>query len=416
MIRKLRMKLIVASIVSLLTVLVVIEGIAGVLNYRRIVSEADRVLHILAENNGRFPDMEPRRKPERIKTEGRELLGQLSPELPYESRFFSVFLDEEGDVKTSDIEKVARIDVDSAEEYAKEIWKSGKEEGFIDHYRYTVVSSEEGKRIIFLDCDRNLSTFQNLIVTMVSVTAVGLLAVFVLLIFLSARIVRPFSENYEKQKQFITDAGHELKTPLTIIDADVEVLEMDLGQNEWLSDIQEQTRRLAGLTNDLILLSRMEEEGIKENRMEFMLSDVVEETVGEFQTLAVTQNKKVEARIPSMIGMIGDEKEIRRLLTILLDNAVKYTEEGGTILVTLEKQKKTICLKVFNTTAYIAKEQTVHLFDRFYRTDSSRNSGTGGYGLGLSIAAATVESHGGRIKAETEDEHSLTITVFFPIG
>ena len=117
-----------------------------------------------------------------------------------------------------------------------------------------------------------------------------------------------------------------------------------------------------------------------------------------------------------MISMVGDEKAIRRLLTILLDNAVKYTEEGGEISVSLEKQKKHICLKVFNTTASIAKEQTIHLFDRFYRTDSSRNTGTGGYGLGLAIAAATVESHRGRIKAETEDEHSLTITVSFPVG
>lgn len=416
MIRKLRMKLIVASMVSLLAVLVVIEGIAGVLNYRRIVTEADRVLQILAENDGRFPDMEPRRKLDRTKEEKKDMLGQMSPELPYESRFFSVFLDTEGNVQTSDIEKVARIDVESAEDYASSIWKSGKEQGFTDYYRYTVVSDDDGMRIIFLDCDRTLSTFRNQIVTMMGVSLTGLLAVLVLLIFLSARIVRPFSENYEKQKRFITDAGHELKTPLTIIDADAEILEMDFGENEWLSDIQGQTKRLAGLTNDLILLSRMEEEGIKENRLEFMFSDLVEETVGEFRALAVTQNKKLEAKIPTMISMVGDEKAIRRLLTILLDNAVKYTEEGGEISVSLEKQKKHICLKVFNTTASIAKEQTIHLFDRFYRTDSSRNTGTGGYGLGLAIAAATVESHRGRIKAETEDEHSLTITVSFPVG
>ena len=127
MIRKLRMKLIVASMVSLLAVLVVIEGIAGILNYRRIVTEADRVLQILAENDGRFPDMEPRRKLDRTKEEKKDMLGQMSPELPYESRFFSVFLDSEGNVQTSDIEKVARIDVESAEDYASSIWKSGKE-------------------------------------------------------------------------------------------------------------------------------------------------------------------------------------------------------------------------------------------------------------------------------------------------
>ena len=131
------------------------------------------------------------------------------------------------------------------------------------------MNSDSEVRVIFLDCSRNLSTFQNFIVTAVVVSTAGLLAVLILMIFLSARIVKPFSENYEKQKRFITDAGHELKTPLTIIDADAEVLEMDFGENEWLSDIQSQTRRLADLTNNLILLSRMEEERTKELMVDF---------------------------------------------------------------------------------------------------------------------------------------------------
>ena len=207
-----------------------------------------------------------------------------------------------------------------------------------------------------------------------------------------------------------------MKTPLTIIDADAEVLEMDFGENEWLSDIQSQTRRLADLTNNLILLSRMEEERTKELMVDFPLSDIAEETVGTFQALAKTQNKVLESNITPMIAMKGDEKAIRRLITILLDNAVKYAKENGRICVTLEKQKKRIRLSVFNTTEQISKEHMEHLFDRFYRTDRSRNSETGGYGLGLSIAAATVEAHRGKITATTEDEKSLLITVIFPIS
>lgn len=198
--------------------------------------------------------------------------------------------------------------------------------------------------------------------------------------------------------------------------ADAEVLEMDFGENEWLSDIQSQTRRLADLTNNLILLSRMEEERTKELMVDFPLSDVAEETVGTFQALAKTQNKVLESNITPMIAMKGDEKAIRRLITILLDNAVKYAKENGRISVTLEKQKKRIRLSVFNTTEQISKEHMEHLFDRFYRTDRSRNSETGGYGLGLSIAAATVEAHRGKITATTEDEKSLLITVIFPIS
>lgn len=366
------------------------------------------------QTEGKFPN-EGLHKKLRQKEMTKEM-GEMSPEVPYESRYFSVSLDQEGNVIATDIEKVARIDETDAEAYAETIWEKESERGFTDEYRYAVVSTDEGKRIIFLDCGRSLSTFQNLVFTMAGVSAVGLLAVLVLMISLSARIVRPFSENYEKQKRFITDAGHELKTPLTIIDADAEILEMDFGENEWLADIQGQTKRLADLTNDLILLSRMEEAGGKERIVEFPLSDAAEETVAAFQSLAVTQNKVLESKIAPMVSIVGDEKAIRRLITILLDNAVKYSDEEGRILLTLEKQKKRICLTVYNTTESIAKEQTAHLFDRFYRTDSSRNSGTGGYGLGLSIAAATVEAHKGRIKAETEDEKSLTVTVTFSIA
>ena len=236
------------------------------------------------------------------------------------------------------------------------------------------------------------------------------------MIFLSAYIVKPFLENYEKQKRFITDAGHELKTPLTIIDADAEVLEMDFGENEWLSDIQNQTKRLTDLTNNLILLARMEEESMKLPMVEFPLSDVAEEVIGNFQTLAKAQNKFLHGKIQPMISMKGDEKAIRQLIGILLDNAVKYSDEKGEILLTVEVQRNHIFLSVFNTTEFINKKEIAHLFERFYRADKSRNSQTGGYGIGLSIAAATVRANKGKISAITEDEKSLRITAVFPNG
>ena len=235
------------------------------------------------------------------------------------------------------------------------------------------------------------------------------------MVCLSARIVKPFSDNYEKQKRFITDAGHELKTPLTIIDADAEILEMDFGENEWLQDIQAQTSRLADLTNALVMLSRMEEGVSTGTKIEFPLSDIVDEVCHTFQAPAQVQQINLDSKIEPLISMNGDENAIRGLITILLDNAVKYTNENGTISLTLEKKKNRIYLSVFNTTESISKEQISHVFDRFYRTDASRNSQTGGYGLGLSIAAATVESHHGKISAETKDEKSLKITVVFPI-
>ena len=188
---------------------------------------------------------------------------------------------------------------------------------------------------------------------------------------------------------------------------------MDFGENEWLQDIQGQTKRLEDLTNTLIVLSRMEEGQNSNMRVEFPLSDMLEEVCHTFQAPAKVQEKELTNTIEPMISMKGDEKAIRGFVTILLDNAVKYTNENGHITVNLEKKKNRIYLSVLNTTEFISKEQICHLFDRFYRTDVSRNSQTGGYGLGLSIAAATVEFHRGKIFAETEDEKSLRITVIF---
>ena len=431
MIKKLRRKLVLTSMVSLLLVLLIIEGSVGFLNYHKIATDADKILQILEQNDGRFPKTNPaeeagdvgvdeetaisgKRKQILRKPDGKN--GIMSKEMPYESRFFSVVLKTDGETVVVDTGKVASVDTSTALEYAKSVWNSGKQKGFMEEYRYLVCKTEEDSevRIIFLDRERELSNFQNLLTTGLVVTILGLCAVFVLIWIFSAYIIKPFVENYEKQKRFITDAGHELKTPLTIIDADAEVLEMDLGENEWLSDIQSQTRRLADLTNDLILLSRMEENREEKIMVEFPFSDMVEETVNTFQAVVRTQNKILTSEITPMISLYGDDKAIRRLVTILLDNAVKYSDEGGKISLQLKQEKKRIILSVYNTTKTISRKQLEHLFDRFYRTDSSRNSRTGGYGLGLSIAAATVEAHKGKITATTVDEKSLLITVILP--
>lgn len=413
MIKKLRVKLILVSMLSLFIVLFIILGAIGILNYREIVTDADSVLSILAENGGDFPDLESS-KDRPYQKDGMKRNRGFSPELPYESRYFSISLDSEGNVISVNTGKIAAVDTSTAIDYAKRAWERGDSQGFISAYRYLIYSLDSETHIIFLDCGRSLGTFRTFAITGIGVSAAGLLSVLLLMIFLSGRIVKPFSRNYEKQKQFITDAGHELKTPLTIIDADAEILRMDFGENEWVTDIQSQTKRLTELTNSLILLSRMEEQQTRSQMIEFPLSDMAEETIEAFQALAKTQNKTLIENIQPMISMYGDENAIRRLISILLDNAMKYSETGGRISVTLEKQRNLIRLKVFNTTEYISREHLERLFDRFYRTDQSRNSQTGGYGLGLSIAAAIVSVHRGKITATTEDERSLTITITFP--
>ena len=421
MIKKLRIKLIFAAMISLLAVLVVIMGAVGYLNYAKIVSDADETLTILEENDGFFPNTQQtddtidNNEFRHDKESPKRRYETLPPELPFETRYFFVSMDENGDTLSVNTGKIAAIDSETAVEYAKDVWEEGSTEGFIGDYRYLMSTSDGESLIIFLDCGRNLDNFRTLLASCIAVSITGSALVLFLLILLSGRIVKPFSENYEKQKRFITDAGHELKTPLTIIDADAEILTMDFGENEWLSDIQSQTKRLSELTNDLILLSRMEEERTKTQVLDFPLSDVVEETIQSFQSMAKAQEKTLEISIQPLISFRGDEKAIRKLVSLLMDNALKYSEPKGKISCVLKQQKKNIYFSVYNTTEYISKAQTPYLFDRFYRTDQSRNSDTGGYGLGLSIAQAIVSSHKGKITASTTDEHSLTISVILPL-
>ncbi len=405
MIQKLRTKLIVASMLSLVLVLTVILGAASVLNYRDITTDADSVLAILQENDGEFPMMMGK-KPDKHDE-------QFSPELPYESRYFTVFLKADGTTSAVNTGKIAAVNTETAISYAQDVLASGNTSGFHGDYRYLAYTVGEETHVIFLDTGREMSSFRRFLYTSAGVSLGGLLAVFLLLLFVSGKIVKPFAETYQKQKQFITDAGHELKTPLTIIDADAQVLEMDVGENEWLSDIQAQTKRLAQLTNSMLMLARMEEQPQVE-KIAFPLSDVVQETAETFGALAKTREKTLSIEIEPMLSLTGDEKAIRQLLSILLDNAVKYADQNGKITVSLKKHKNHIQISVYNTAQAIDRESLPHLFDRFYRTDASRNSRTGGYGLGLSIASSIVATHKGKIWAETADGKSLRITASFP--
>lgn len=407
MIQRLQKRFILISMSSLLLVLILIIGSMNVVNYYTMIKDADEILSILLSNKGVFP-------------KGDKMGGPhhgLSPEAPYENRFFSVLINEEaGSVIYTDTSHISSINSKSAIELTETIMKKEKEKGFIHKFRY-VKQKEDGVIIfIYLDCGRKLEMVQDVLFASLGISLIGYILVFLLVVIFSNRIVRPISESYEKQKRFITDAGHELKTPLTIIHADVDVLEMEIGENEWLQDIQKQTKRLTALTEELVLLARMEENDMSNQIIEFPLSDVVTETVCSFQGVAQAQKKEWNLKIQPMLTMRGNEKAIRQLITILLDNALKYSKDNSTISVSLEQKNKMLRLQVFNVTEnFIAKESLPLLFERFYRTDSSHNSGTGGHGIGLSVARAIVNAYKGKIQAYSEDGYSLNIIVLLPI-
>lgn len=379
----------------LMTVLVLIMNLV---NYHEVTADADSVLDMLSRPN--LPRFDAEIGPKDRDEMAPFIPMGMSPEVPYESRFFEAMVSADGEVLQSDLSRIVSVDADAAEEYIAKAMNSNAGRGFIGNFRFVKTDNGNGTRIVFLDCGRKLDSFRRFLWISVIVGLGGCVVVFVVFLLTAGKIVAPIAESHEKQKRFISDAGHEIKTPLTIIRANVDLLESD-GEKEELTEIREQTERLKKLTNDLILLSKMDEAEQSIRKIEFPLSDLASETVGSFRALALSNGIRLETVITPNLTANGSPDAIRQLISILLDNAVKYSAKDGEITVELTAHRKTALLSVANTTENeIREEDLPHLFDRFYRADASRNSGTGGHGIGLSIAKAIVDAHGGSITAE----------------
>ena len=435
MIRKLRVRFIILSTASLLLLLGIIVISSSVLTYRELVENADRVLAMLAENGVHpLPELPPEQvRFPRTDAEKRdkEFMGPfgrrpLSPESMYEARFFAVVLSAEGQVLRVDTQRIVMVDETEAGDYGEAAYRKKGARGFIGEFRYQKLTGENSDSdhemcVLFLDCGRNLFTFKHSLMINCLISFLGLVAVFIVIVVISGKIVRPVSESYEKQKQFISVAGHEIRTPVTIIDADAELLAMEIGDgNEWLQDICKQTKRMAVLTDNLLTLSRMDEHRQQYTMIDFPISDVVEETVLSFQALAHSRNRNIMTEIAPMLSFHGDEGSVRQLVGILLDNAIKYIREqadGGCedILLKLGKKGRSLCLSVSNSSEPVSEEQLKRFFERFYRTEQSRDSETGGYGLGLSIARSIVEAHRGKITASAPAAGTVRITGVLPM-
>ena len=405
------------AMLSTMLVLTAIMGVVNFSNYREMLDRADEMTALLEQNDGKFPeepswheqdDTEtPPAKPENDEKDK----SRFSVETPFETRYFTVTVDENGEVTDCDLDRIAAVDEETAEEYTQTAQQKNKTTGFQGIYRYRVTETEDGAKYVFLDCRREISNFRTVLVTTISVSLLGLAAVFVLVVIFSRMVFRPVEESIQKQKRFITDASHELKTPLTIIDANIEVMEMESGESQWTKSTRKQIQRLSGLVQQLVTLSRLDEEKGLEEKCEFNLSEAVSECVQPYESLAQTREKNLTLNIEEDITYTGDERSIRQLAGILMDNAVKYSSENGNITLTLKKKGKKIFLEVYNDADDLPQGKLDVLFERFYRLDSSRNSGTGGSGIGLSMAKAIVQAHKGKITAENKNGRGLTITV-----
>ena len=406
--KKVKKRFILLTLLAVLLLLSALVAAMNFVNYVYELREADSLLEFLARYPGALPDTD---------TELKEPIpSHLSPESLYETRYFSVLVDENGVVQAMDQGSIQAMDHTVAADLAKKAWETDRTKGFAESYRFLQTEEESGVRIIFLDLRQKIDACYRFLGFSIACSLVGFLLISAVIIFFADQLIRPITESYEKQNQFITDAGHEIKTPLTIINANVDILEMEYGANEGLDEIRMQSERLAALTQELVLLARMEESENTLQTVELPVSEVVEEAIAPFKTIAASQELQLYTSIKPMQSICGDQKSIARLVSILMDNAMKYTPHNGKVSVYLKKQGRGIALTVCNDTeAPIDPQDLHHVFDRFYRTDSSRNSETGGHGIGLSIAKAIVIAHGGKISAwTTKGNKTFGITAFFP--
>ncbi len=348
--------------------------------------------------------------------------GTLSAEAAYDTRYFTVTLNEDGSIYTIDTSNISAIDSDDAAEYATDLFDKNKENGYVGNYKYLALtiywnngrdlsSVEVRTMYIFMDCERELDTLRSYFFASIAISMLGLLLVFIMVVLFSQRAMEPIRESYAKQKQFITDAGHEIKTPLTIIDANTEILEMMDGENEWTQSTRSQIARLTELTEKMVFLSRMDEEGTKLPMLDFSLSDAILETADPFGAVARTRGLNFEIDVEPNVTYHGEEASIRQVVSILLDNSMKYTSENGAVRIRLKTSARTKKLTVWNTVSDIEPGSHEEFFDRFYRRDSSRSQEVKGHGIGLSVAQAIVKAHGGKLTAKSEDGTSVTFLV-----
>ncbi|MCK6131053.1 sensor histidine kinase [Parvimonas micra] len=398
---KLRKKFIYFSVGIIAIVLLSIMAFVNVTNFYNLKRSSDELLKTLVENNGVMPSFKLN---DNSKEEKTVYLKNFS------NRFFTVKTDNKKNVITVNTDDVFFTSASEAVEYAKDVLSSGKSRGYYGGFKYVVENTENGKLIAFVDVVKDFDVFYSNLGNSVVISFFVLGFVTFFSFVLSKKAVAPMVQAYEKQNAFITDASHELKTPLAIINTSADVLEMERGESKWTGNIHKQVNRLNGLIGNLISLTKLEESDDLD-RLEFSLSDTLDDCVMDVKDYALSLDKNIVTDIEKDISFKGDEKLIRQVIGILLDNAIKYAREKSDINVKLTKQNKKIVFTVENEADNLEIKNYNILFERFYRADSSRNSKTGGYGIGLSIAQSIVLKHKGKISADSFDGERIVFTV-----
>ena len=410
MVRKLRKKFILISVLSTLAVLVVILGIINFVSYYNARVEIFSVMSRISDSGGLLPEQ----------LHYRSIMGEaiLTEESRYSIRYFSALVDDDGLVYNLNRDQVSAIDENAADEYVKKALKRGSDKGFLYSdsstfaYQITQIEDAPVRLCVIMDCTRQLRSSHMFFLFSVIIGVVALLMLTGVLILVSGKVVSPLVRNMESQKQFITNASHELKTPLAIISANTEVLEMTEGENEWTKSTLDQVKRMSELISRLITLSRLQEkEEVELSEADY--TGIVRKVTDEFRVVAENDGKQFQVSVDDHCVVRAHEAGLREMVSVLVDNAVKYCSDGGEVRVEIKKKGHLCILNVSNS--YPEKEGVDYsrFFERFYREDESHNSGKKGFGIGLSMAEQFVDMFKGKISVGYRDG-MIRFTVTFP--
>lgn len=421
MIKQLRKRFIFIAMSSFFIVVFLIVGLTSLSYYVKLKVELDENLDVIIENldlienpayewsyGGKDTDKPVYKNQDK---EGKDTIDEILSGV----RFFTVTFNKEGDVTAVNIRNTNTVDETEAVRIASNLYQRHKTGGYCEYRKYCTVEKGDNTIYVFINSKRRMTSCITLIKNNVFSALIELLVLIFPVWFFSGYVVRPVKESYEKQKTFITNAGHEIKTPLTIIDANTDVIELTTGESEWTRSTRNQIKRLSKLTEQLIMLTKLEEFEKLSQTDKVILSDMVTEVCEQFETVADKHNKQLKADIDPALMIQADADMLERMFSILLDNAVKYADDGTMIFVSLKKTGKNIVFEIENHAAGMKKGKHDELFERFYRADSSRNSATGGYGIGLSAAKTIVELHKGRITADSAHDGIIKFQIFLKI-
>ena len=399
MIRSLRRKFIYIAVCSVAAVVLLLVGFINAVNYRAIRANAEMRLAWLLQRDGVLLPNVPI-----------NIDGWITEETPHEQRFYTVCVNENGEIVISNVDFIAAISKQEAEETVQELFQNGKFAGKLGKYRYASKQTPAGTLYVVLDCTRDVMYFRSFLSASIWISGLGLVLVFLCVYLISKRVMRPMEMSYQKQQHFITNASHDIKTPLAVIQAETELCEMELGESQATQEIKRQVQRLRALTDRLLFLSRMDE-GDALSVQPFDLSQCFLQTVRPYKTLAERKGLTLEINAQDGITYNGDEKMFCNAFCLLMDNALKYTTLNGNIAATLKKQGKTTEITFTNDAEMQRQGNFSQLFDRFYRLETSRNSHNSGFGIGLSSVQAIVLAHKGKISAHSADGKSLCIKI-----